>query len=654
MRKRSSAQAARSSTRQRSEQKGRCGFPSHGVSRRHVGQRTERTTGPSLAARAPRCQARLIRVRPSRSSPRGGSAPLPGGVPSRAGAPYARLAHAAGGPLHARVPRRARAPRLPGALQVARRGGGGGRDRRTPPRRRCGDHLRRHPPRARADGRGARVHARRWPRDPPPRALRCGRGPPGRGRSGGARLRRRGGRARAGDAPGARAAHRLCRRPLHARLVSRRGRRLAHLRAHQGAHDRRWRVARAHGAPRARRGRLPERADRRGCRRGAALRQLGRLPLARRLPRPRAAARARLDRRARARHAGDPLRHRDGGAPRGDARRGRPRDRPRLARRPRRGVGTPRPRRRGAGEPRPERPAGAHFGDPCARRRHPRPGGESPGPHLQPGPRHPARDPGRPRARAGRRRARAVGAALARSRSMAADAVLLIAFGGPTRAEEVRPFLANVLRGRPVPPERVEEVVRHYEAIGGRSPLRDLTFRQARQLEATLAAGGPVLPVYVGMRSWEPYLADTLARMAADGRRRAVAVILSPHASEASRERYMEEVGAASAALGPRAPEVRYAGAWHTHPLFVTAVADAATAALVTLPAARRAAAVLVFTAHSVPVAMAARSPYVAEVTASVRAVAEQIGRTRWQVAYQSRSGGRPESWLEPDVNEAP
>src|SRR5206468_10685853 len=201
--------------------------------------------------------------------------------------------------------------------------------------------------------------------------------------------------------------------------------------------------------------------------------------------------------------------------------------------------------------------------------------------------------------------------------SMPADGVLLLAFGGPTRAEEIRPFLANVLRGRPVPPERVEEVVRHYEAIGGRSPLRDLTFRQARQFEAMLAAGGPPLPVYVGMRNWEPYLADTLARMAADGRRRAVAVILSPHASEASRERYMEEVAAASAALGPRAPEVRYAGAWHTHPLFVTAVADAATAALVTLPAARRAAAVLVFTAHSVPVAMAARSPYVAEVTAS-------------------------------------
>ena len=236
---------------------------------------------------------------------------------------------------------------------------------------------------------------------------------------------------------------------------------------------------------------------------------------------------------------------------------------------------------------------------------------------------------------------------------MAADAVLLIAFGGPTRPEEVRPFLANVVRGRKVPPERIEEVVRHYDAIGGRSPLNDLTLRQARKLEAALAASGPALPVYVGMRNWAPYLADTLARMAADGVRRAVGVILSPHASEASRERYTDEVDATRAALGARAPEVRYVGTWHTHRLFVTAVADAATAALVTLPAARRAAAPLVFTAHSVPLAMAERSPYVAEITASARAVAERLGRTRWQVAYQSRSGSPHEPWLEPDVNDA-
>jgi protoporphyrin/coproporphyrin ferrochelatase len=235
----------------------------------------------------------------------------------------------------------------------------------------------------------------------------------------------------------------------------------------------------------------------------------------------------------------------------------------------------------------------------------------------------------------------------------AADAVLVIAFGGPTRPEEIRPFLDNVLRGRPVPPERIEDVVHHYELIGGRSPLNDLTFKQARALEAALKIGDTPLPVYVGMRNWEPYLADTLARMADDGVRHAIGLILSPHATEASRERYMQPVNAARATLGARAPGIRYVDPWHVHPLFVTAVADAVVAALVTIPVPRRAEARLVFTAHSVPVAMADASPYVAEITASSRAVAERLGRPRCQVAYQSRSGNPRDPWLTPDINDA-
>ena len=120
------------------------------------------------------------------------------------------------------------------------------------------------------------------------------------------------------------------------------------------------------------------------------------------------------------------------------------------------------------------------------------------------------------------------------------DAVLLIAFGGPTRADEIRPFLENVTRGRRIPPERLDEVAHHYELIGGCSPLNELTFRQAEALRRVVGS----VPVYVGMRNWEPYIADTLARMALDGVRRATGVILSPHATESSRERYMEAVDA--------------------------------------------------------------------------------------------------------------
>ena len=231
--------------------------------------------------------------------------------------------------------------------------------------------------------------------------------------------------------------------------------------------------------------------------------------------------------------------------------------------------------------------------------------------------------------------------------------MLLVAFGGPTRPEEVRPFLANVARGRSIPPERLDAVAAHYAAIGGASPLNALTFRQAEKLHAVLRVEGPDVPVYVGMRSWMPSLADTLARMAAAGVRRAAAVILSPHASEASRERYTERVEEARAALGARAPTLVWTAPWFDHPLFVAANADAATAALGEIPAERRAQAWLLFTAHSIPTAMAARGPYVAEIAATATAVAAALGRTRWEIAYQSRSGSPREPWLEPDVNDA-
>jgi ferrochelatase len=232
------------------------------------------------------------------------------------------------------------------------------------------------------------------------------------------------------------------------------------------------------------------------------------------------------------------------------------------------------------------------------------------------------------------------------------DAVLLIGFGGPTSMEEVRPFLDNVLRGRPLPPERIEAVVHHYEIIGGKSPFNELTFRQARALEAQLRAEGLALPVYVGMRTWTPYVQDTLQRMAADGVRRAVGIIMAPHQTDASWGRYERAVSAAREGLGAAAPDIDYVDEWHAHPLFIEAVSGNVGAALQQIPSERRAAAALVFTAHSVPTAMAAASPYVRQITESARLVAERIGHPQWMLAYQSRSGNPSEPWLEPDINE--
>jgi len=230
------------------------------------------------------------------------------------------------------------------------------------------------------------------------------------------------------------------------------------------------------------------------------------------------------------------------------------------------------------------------------------------------------------------------------------DAVLLIAFGGPERMEDVRPFLANVLRGRPVPPERVEEVVGHYEAIGGRSPLNELTMREARELESLLSREGPALPVYVGMRNWHPFLHETLDKMTECGASRAVGFILAAQQNDASWERYKRDVAAAREVAGAKAPEVDFVPGWHAHPLFIEAVAERTAQALAQVPPERRQTTPVVFTAHSIPVAMASQAPYVSQLEEEARLVAGLLGLERYDIAYQSRSGSPREPWLGPDI----
>ena len=231
----------------------------------------------------------------------------------------------------------------------------------------------------------------------------------------------------------------------------------------------------------------------------------------------------------------------------------------------------------------------------------------------------------------------------------AVDSVLLVAFGGPAKPSEIRPFLEIVTRGRRIPPERLEEVAHHYEAMpGGGSPLNALTEAQADGLRRALGAG---MPVFVGMRNWHPFLHETLAAMAAAGHRRTLAIILSTFRTEASWERYATDVAGARART-PGAPDVVFAAPWFEHPRFIAAVADGVTRALAVVERSERAHTPLVFTAHSVPVAMAEASPYVADFTAAARAVAAQVGHARCSLAYQSRSGSPRDPWLEPDVGD--
>jgi protoporphyrin/coproporphyrin ferrochelatase len=230
------------------------------------------------------------------------------------------------------------------------------------------------------------------------------------------------------------------------------------------------------------------------------------------------------------------------------------------------------------------------------------------------------------------------------------DAVMLVGFGGPTSPDEVRAFLDNVLRGRPVPRERYEEVVHHYERLGGRSPYNDFTMKQAEALRAALKARGIPLPVAVGMRNWTPYVADSLRELAEKGARRVFAFILAAHRCEASWDRYQQTVREALEKLGGAAPEVEYPAPWHAHPLFIRALAARARDAYARLAPEDRSTAHLIFTAHSIPIAMAAASNYVDELTESSRLVAADVGAGAWTLAFQSRSGSPREPWLEPDI----
>jgi len=232
------------------------------------------------------------------------------------------------------------------------------------------------------------------------------------------------------------------------------------------------------------------------------------------------------------------------------------------------------------------------------------------------------------------------------------DSVLIVSFGGPQGPADIRPFLANVLRGRRVSPERVEEVAHHYELFGGVSPITEVTRVQARGLEDRLAALGQPLPVHVGMRNWHPLLPDTLREMYGAGHRHAIGFIAAAQHSYSSCQQYRENVNAARDELRREGQDVAvtFGGSWFDHPLWVAANAAHVREALTRLPESIRGDARLVFTAHSIPTSMAERSRYQEQLETSSKLVASDAGIKDWALVYQSRSGRPGDPWLEPDV----
>jgi ferrochelatase len=230
------------------------------------------------------------------------------------------------------------------------------------------------------------------------------------------------------------------------------------------------------------------------------------------------------------------------------------------------------------------------------------------------------------------------------------DGLLVVSFGGPEAMDDVMPFLENVTRGRNVPRERLEEVAHHYELFGGVSPINRQNRDLIAALEVELREHGIELPIAFGNRNWDPFLESALRELEGSGARRVLAFFTSAFSSYSGCRQYREDVHRAQSAVGSGAPEVLKLRAFYNHPGFVGANADRVRDAFARVPEARRAAAPIVFTAHSIPTAMADRCRYADQLAETARLVAEAVGVADHAVAYQSRSGPPHVPWLEPDV----
>ncbi len=254
------------------------------------------------------------------------------------------------------------------------------------------------------------------------------------------------------------------------------------------------------------------------------------------------------------------------------------------------------------------------------------------------------------------------------------DAILLTSFGGPEGPAEVMPFLERVTAGRGVPRERLEEVEHHYWEFGGVSPINAQNRELLSAIEEELARQQIDIPIYLGNRNSEPYFADTIRQIHADGHRRVLALVTSAYSSYSGCRQYRENLAKALVDTGlndsMRIDKIRH---YFDHPGFIEPFANGVVTALRTLATEGFSTADihLFFTTHSIPISMAETSgppnmrgelaggAYVSQHMATARCVIESVQRQLdgslpdWSLVYQSRSGAPQVPWLEPDIGDA-
>ncbi len=244
------------------------------------------------------------------------------------------------------------------------------------------------------------------------------------------------------------------------------------------------------------------------------------------------------------------------------------------------------------------------------------------------------------------------------------DSVLLVSYGGPDAPEDVIPFIENVLGGRKLSRQRLEELAEPYMYFHGTSPINEQNRALLAAIIDELDRNTLALPVYWANLHWHPFLPVVLRQMADDGISRAIAFATSAFASYPGCRKYRELIDAARLEIGPQAPRVDKLRLFYNHPGFIEAVTDRVVEALGQIDKPRAEHIKILFTAHSLPLSMAQSCPYEHQVRESCRLVIQRLQASEqldsaqresladWELTYQSRSGPPQQPWLGPDVGE--
>ena len=225
-----------------------------------------------------------------------------------------------------------------------------------------------------------------------------------------------------------------------------------------------------------------------------------------------------------------------------------------------------------------------------------------------------------------------------------------MAHGAPTCVDDIPLYLKNIRGGTESSPEVVQIIRDRYEAIGGSSPLLEITQGQAQELEKFLNQGEVNFKVYVGMRNWSPYIRDVVNQIMEDGVERVLALCLAPQYSTWSTKLYFKALNDALDRYSEKSLPVQLIGSWANQPSLIDAFVDRYNSAMDKIRALGHEQVHTIFTVHSIPAeSLELGDFYDKEYDSTVKAIVERVKPFRWYKAYQSQ-GMIPVPWLGPTV----